>query len=222
MVILSGVELIILSYDKLLFLFSAWLLPITVDSNPKDLEVWLKTEPRNLYQVPPPAQPAFFTPYPTSAFLNLPPSFIFSRALCTPACMEVVCLRILNTHPAVSHHCDSYSSPTPPFTPKLLCLLESHPLCDAAWKSAFSDPKESKGSLGHFLDALCRWFLTLTVHLNHLKSFSEIPIPRLHPRSIKSEPLGKNLWCFYSSPGDSNMQSRSITTALYHLSLSSL
>lgn len=173
----------------------------------------------------PASSSGFFIPYPTSAFLNLPPTFIFSRTLHTPAHMEVVCSWILNTHPAASHLCGfslSPSSQAPPFTPKFFCLLESHPLCNATSNSAFSDPKESKVSLGHFLDALWQWFFTLTMHLNHLKSFSEIPGPRPHPRSIKSEPLGKNLWYFYSSPGDSNMQSRSITTALYHLSLSSL
>lgn len=124
-----------------MFLFSAWLLPTTVDSNPKDLEAWLKTDPLNLNRVPPPAQPALFTPYPTSASLNLPPSFLFSRTLHTPACVEVVCSRIPNPHPAVSHVC-GFSRAFPPLQ-HLLSLSNSF----ASWNPTHSaKPPESQPS----------------------------------------------------------------------------
>ena len=133
----------------------------------------------------------------------------------------------------VSHFCDcSHVSPlllrTSTFTPQFLYILKSHPRFRVLLKYyiwAFSAPNQAKMCpLGRLLDVLCQYFLTLAVSLNHLASYSEIPLSWLHTRlrPIKSEPLGRNLRCFYSSPGDSNLQSRSITTALHHLSLSPL
>lgn len=54
---------LLLSYNKLLFLFSAWLLPIEVDWNPRDLQAQLNTEPFKWNQILPPARgSSYLTP----------------------------------------------------------------------------------------------------------------------------------------------------------------
>ena len=196
---------------------------------------------RDLLPVPGFTLPWVFSCFSSSQTSPFTPQFLYilkSLSLSSPylgcSCMRRWCAPIIETYFRfrVSHFSDfSHVSP-------LLRHHLSHPNSSTYWNHthvsrvllkcyiwAFSAPNQAKMCpLRHLLDALCQYFLTLAVSLNHLASYSEIPVSQLHIplRPIKSEPLGRNLWCFYSSSGDSNLQSRSITTALHHLSLSPL